>query len=125
VAPLSTLDQRKGVIDGEAIYLSGRKIKQLSTSDKQKIIIKSTLFFCSANADWNTRYEVIFSLLDVLLSKCSAKQSEVLHLKLRGLSESEISKRLKKSQSTISQHSTAAGWASIEKAVDLFEREIP
>jgi len=60
----------------------------------------------------------------VLLSKCSAKQSEVLYYKLLNYTEKEISERLKKSQSTISQHSTAAGWIAIEKALYYFENNL-
>lgn len=124
IAPLQKLDPAKGIIDGEAIYLSGRAIKNLSTSDKQKIVIKNTLFFCSNNSQLQEQFDTVFSLLDVILSKCSAKQSQIIYYKLLNLSEKEISQQLSKSQSTISQHSTAAGWLSIEKAVNYFENTI-
>lgn len=124
VAPLSVINPEKGIIDGEAIYLSGRKIKNLSTFDKKKIIIKNTLFFCSPEKAREDRFETIFILLDALIAKCSAKQCEVLHHKLMGLTESEVSQKLSKSQSTISQHSNAAGWHAIETAVHYFEKYI-
>lgn len=124
VAPLVKLDPVNGIIDGEAIYLSGRAIKNISTSDKQKIVIKNTMFFCSNNIQLQEQFETIFSLLNTIISKCSAKQSQILYYKLLNLSEKEISQRLSKSQSTVSQHSTAAGWLSIEKAVNYFENSI-
>jgi len=124
VAPLSQLDPKAGIIDGEAIYLSGRTIKKHSTSDKQKIVIKNTLFFLSNDQYLQEQMEAIFYLLDTLLSKCSAKQSEVVFYKLQNLSEKEISKKLNKYQSTISQHSTAAGWNAIEKTINYFEKHI-
>lgn len=124
VAPLVKLDPANGIIDGEAIYLSGRAIKSILTSDKQKIVIKNTMFFCSNNNQLQNQYETIFSLLDTIISKCSAKQSQILYYKLLNLSEKEISQHLRKSQSTISQHSTAAGWLSIEKAVNYFENSV-
>ncbi len=124
VAPLTKLDKENGIIDGEAIYLSGRAITDYTTFDKQKIIIKNTMFFRSCDCIQQEKYDMVFSLLDILLSRCSAKQSQVVYLKLRGYSESEISEMLHKSQSTISQHSTAAGWQSIEKAVDYYEKNI-
>lgn len=124
VAPLQVLDIPKGIIDGEAIYLSGRAIKGYSTADKQKIIIKNTMFFFGTKKEEQEKFETIFSLIDLLISKCSAKQSEVVFLKLLGLSEKEISIRLDKYQSTISQHSTAAGWQAIEKSVHYFENYI-
>lgn len=124
VAPLNVIDPDKGIIDGEAIYLSGRKIKNLSTFDKKKIIIKNTLFFSNPEKAREERFETIFVLLDAIIARCSAKQCEVIHHKLMGLSESEVSQKLGKSQSTISQHSNAAGWQAIETAVHYFEKYI-
>lgn len=124
IAPLSKLDPEMGIIDGEAIYLSGRTINKYSTSDKQKVVIKSTMFFCSTDVKLQEQFDTLFSLIDTVMSKCSAKQSEVLYLKLLGLSETDIALKLEKSQSTISQHSTAAGWLSIEKAINYFEKSM-
>ncbi len=124
IAPLEKIDPIKGIIDGKAIYLSGRAIKNFSTSDKQKIVIKNTMFFCSYDGKIQEQFDTFFSLLDTIISKCSAKQSEIIYYKLLELSEKEISEKLDKSQSTISQHSTAAGWLSIEKAVIYFENTI-
>jgi len=124
VAPLDKLDPSNGIIDGEAIYLSGRTIKGFSTSDKQKIIIKNTMFFCMADKNLQEQFDTIFTLIDTIISKCSAKQSEIIYYKLLDYSEKEISQKLGKYQSTISQHSTAAGWLSIEKAVNHFENVI-
>lgn len=124
VAPLTTLDPEEGIIDGEAIYLSGRAIKSMSTSGKQKIVIKSTMFFRSQDDQEQEKFDTIFSLLDKIIAACSSKQCQILYDKLSGFSEKEISKKLNKSQSTISQHSTAAGWHAIEKAVHYFENQI-
>ncbi|MCG6189307.1 hypothetical protein [Maribellus maritimus] len=121
VAPLTILDAKNGVIDGDAIYLSGRTIKNFSTSNKQKIIIKNTMFFRSSEKKLEEQFDVVFTLLDTILSRCSAKQCEVIFYKLMNFSEKEIARKLGKYQSTISQHSTAAGWLSIEKAVNHFE----
>ncbi|HKK81879.1 MAG TPA: hypothetical protein VJ909_06510 [Prolixibacteraceae bacterium] len=121
IASLEKLDPENGVIDGDAIYLSGRVIKNISTSDKEKIVIKNTMFFCTSDKRLQAQFTTIFSLIDTIVSKCSAKQSEIVYYKLLGFSEREISEKLEKYQSTISQHSTAAGWLSIEKAVTYFE----
>ncbi|MEL7587422.1 MAG: hypothetical protein AAGU19_11975 [Prolixibacteraceae bacterium] len=123
-APLTTLDPKEGIIDGEAIYLSGRAIKNMSTSGKQKIVIKSTMFFRSPDEEEQEKFDTIFSLLDKIIAGCSGKQCEILYYKLSGFSEKEISRKLNKNQSTISQHSTAAGWQAIEKAVAYFENQI-
>ncbi|MFW6225215.1 MAG: fumarate hydratase, partial [Bacteroidota bacterium] len=93
IAPLEKLDHVKGIIDGEAIYLSGRTIKNISTSNKQKIVIKNTLFFCTSDKKLQEQFDTFFSLIDTIISKCSAKQSEIIYYKLLDLSEKEISEK--------------------------------
>jgi hypothetical protein len=124
IAPLNRIDPVEGIIDGEAIFISGRTINNFSTSDKQKIFIKNSLCFVSSQIELQNKFDTVFSLIDVIISKCSAKQSEVLYYKLLDYSEKEIAKLLNKAQSTISQHSTAAGWTAIEKALLYFENNI-
>ncbi len=124
VAPLTVFDPVNGIIDGEAIYLSGRAIKHMSTSNKQKIVVKDTLFFRSENVEEQYKFDAILSLLDAIISKCSQKQSEVLFYKLSGLNEKEISVKINRNQSTISQHSSAASWNAIEKSLNYFEKYI-
>ena len=124
MAPLAKFDTKNDLIDGEAIYLSGRAIKNFSTADKQKIVIKNTMFFCSPHSELENQFDAFFSLLDTIISKCSAKQCEVVFYKLLNYSEKEIAEKLNKYQSTISQHSTAAGWLSIEKAILYYEKAI-
>ncbi|HAW58927.1 MAG TPA: fumarate hydratase [Bacteroidales bacterium] len=124
VAPLATIDPDNGIIDGEAIYLSGRTLASLTTYNKKKIIIKQTLFFLSSDSELQNRIEPLIILIDTLLAKASAKQSEVLFYKLSGLTEKEIGNKLAKNQSTISQHSNAAGWYAIDKALNYFEKNI-
>lgn len=124
VAPLETYDIGAGIIDGEAIQMSGRTIQNQDTSGKQNIIIKRTMFFRAANPRTEEHFEPLFALLDTLLTKCTGKQSQVVYYKLMGLDEGQIAEKLNKYRSTINEHSTAAGWHAIEKAVEYFENQI-
>lgn len=124
VAPLNEINANKGIIDGEAIYLSGRTINRMSTSNKKKVVVKDTMFFRSLNAEQQDEYDTVVSLLDAIISKCSQKQCEVLYNKLSGLTEKEICEKIGRNQSTISQHSSAASWNAIEKSVIHFEKYI-
>ena len=121
---ISHFDPKEGIIDGEAIYLTGRKISESTTHNKERVIIKNSLFFVSNYAELNRRMEPIMILLDVLLQKATARQCEVLALKLFGHNEKEIAKELGISQSVVNQHSTSAGWNAIAKAVSYFAEEI-
>jgi len=58
--------------------------------------------------------------LDVLFSKATARQCEVLYLKLMNYSENQIAEKLKIAQSVVNQHSTSVGWNAIERAVIYF-----
>jgi hypothetical protein len=121
VGELSIWNKRKGIIDGEAIHLSGRAINEMTTLDKQ---IKKTLVFKSKNEDWNQSFTPIFNLLDASFLKYKKAQSEVVFHKLLNYSEKEITTILNKSQSTVNQHSKATGWSAVDSAVAYFEQTI-
>jgi hypothetical protein len=121
IGELSIFNKTKGIIDGEAIYLSGRAINEMTSSDKK---IKNTLAFRSNQENWNESFTPIFSLLDVLFAESTQAQSEIVFYKLLNKSEKEISELLNKSQSTINQHSTASGWYAIDRSVKYFENQI-
>jgi len=121
VGELAIFNKKKGIIDGEAIYLSGRAINEMTSSDKK---IKDTLAFRSNQENWNEAFTPLFSLLDVLFAESTRAQCEIIFYKLLNKSEKEISEILKKSQSTINQHSTAVGWFAIDRAVKYFENQV-
>jgi hypothetical protein len=117
VGELSIWEKEKGIIDGEAIYLSGRAINEMSAT-------KNTLIFRSKNKKWNNAFEPVCSLLDVQFSKMTQLQSQIVYYKLLSKTEKEITTILKKSQPTINNHSKKAGWSAIHSAVEYFEKTI-
>lgn len=121
---LSRFDPAKGIIDGEAIYLSGRKINELSTFGKKRVAIKNSLFFVSSDNQMNMQFEALFSLLDVLLNKATNRQCEVVYYKLLGFKEDQIVQKMNVSQPVINQHSSSAGWNAIEHAVNYYTQTI-
>lgn len=121
---LSRFNPVEGIIDGEAMYLSGRTINEFSTYNKERIVIKKTLFFISNDEKLNKEFEPIIELLDVLINKATSKQCKVLYLKLLNNSEGEISSKLNITQSVVNKHSTSLGWNAIEKTVKYFNSVI-
>jgi len=117
---LSRFEPIKGIIDGEAIYLSGRRINEEITYNKERIVIKSTLFFVSGNEKLNAEFEPLLALIDVLMSKATAKQCEVLFMKLMNNNEDTIARHMRIAQPVVNQHSTSIGWNAIDKAVIRF-----
>ncbi|MCD4794265.1 MAG: RNA polymerase subunit sigma-70 [Bacteroidales bacterium] len=124
IGELSRLDIDKGIIDGEAIYFSGRLLSKKSTSDKNKISIKDTLYLQTNNENLTNEFIPLISLIDEIINRNTAKQSEILYYKLLGFDEKSIAKKTGRYQSTVNQHSTSAGWNAIEKAVLRFEKVI-
>lgn len=121
---LSRFVPEKGIIDGEAIYLSGRTISESANYNKERVVIKNSLYFVSTDEQLNKKFEPLIALLDVLLSKATARQSEVLYLKLMNNAEDAIATKLGVSQSVVNQHSTSVGWNAIDKAVKYFSEEL-
>lgn len=121
---LARYNPEEGVIDGDAIYYSGREISGTATHNKERIVIKNTLFFASKNESFNQSFRPLLSLLDVLFSKATARQCEVVYLKLLEFQEDEIATKLGIGQSAVNQHSTSVGWNAIEESVKYFHQTI-
>lgn len=117
---LARYEPENGVIDGEAIYLSGREISGETTYNKERIVIKNTLFFASEDEALNRNMKPLLALLDVLLSKATARQCQVLYFKLMNKQEDEITELLGIGQSAVNQHSTSVGWNAIDEAVKYY-----
>lgn len=122
--PLIVFDREKGEVDGEAIYLSGRLIAGKTTHNKERIVIKSTLFFKAEAYALTAQVQAFLGLLDVLVNQATARQSEVLYLKLMGNDEDTISKSLGIDQSVVNRHSTSVGWNAIEQTVKYFSETL-
>jgi hypothetical protein len=121
---LSRYEPEQGIIDGEAIYLSGRTISNFSSINKERIVIKNTLFFVSANDMLNQDLNAFLALLDVLVNRATSRQCEVLYHKLLGYNEEAISRLIGLAQSTINQHSRSVGWHAIDKAISYYSEVI-
>ena len=118
---LNRYDKVSEVIDGEAIYFSGRKIsEERTTYNKERIVIKNTLFFNSDDEKLNENINCILGLLDVLVSNATAKQCKILYLRLLKNSEKEIANQLNVKQPTVNKQLSSIGWNAIEKSVSYF-----
>lgn len=118
---LARYDKVSEIIDGEAIYYSGRKIsEERTTYNKERIVIKNTLFFDSNEENLNLNINCILGLLDVLLQNATAKQCKILYLRLLGNSEKEIASNLNIKQPTVNKQLSSAGWNAIEKSTSYF-----
>ncbi|MDR0798718.1 MAG: RNA polymerase subunit sigma-70 [Dysgonamonadaceae bacterium] len=118
IGELAIFDTKKGIIDGEAIYFSGRAINEMPKNSKY------TLIFKSKNEKRDEEFTAIFKLLDFMFNKYKGAQSKVVFYKLLNKTDKEIALLLNKSASTVNQHSTSTGWYAVNSAVQYFEKTI-
>lgn len=102
-----------GKSNGEAFFLSGRKLDSLK-GGKQSIGI-------SVHDAYTMELETECTLLDFIIGKSSALQCEVIYLKLLDYTEIEIAKKLDIAQSAVNQRSNNGGWNAIQTMVQRFE----
>ena len=113
---LRTNDQDRGIIDGEAIYDSGRALADMSRSScRDLIVVKSRI------PEMTSTLNAIFALVDYIASQATSKQAEVLVLKLLRIADGEIAEQLHVSKPNVSVHLRRSGWAALEKALAFFE----
>ena len=124
IGELERVDPERGVLDGPAVYMTGRLLNEEKTHDKQRVAIKRTLFFRSTNPEFEAELGLVVTLLDELLKRATRKQCEVLYHRLCGLDEKQISAILERGQSTINKHTTQVGWHAVEQAVERFETAV-
>lgn len=124
IGNMEIIDKAKGIFEGEAIYNTGRRIGGYNTHERERIVIKNTISFTSIDTLWEEEFDVVFSLIDFIVSNATARQCEILMYKLSNKSEQEIAEILKIKQPGINQISKAVGWREIEKAINRFEKVV-
>lgn len=119
VGEMRTADQKQDILDGEAIYFSGRLLEKAT---KEKATVKRSMLFESSNLLLTEEINMMLGMLDVMLRNATSRQNEILYYKLLGQNEEEIAKKLKIGQSVVNQHGNSIGWNAIESAVNYFEK---
>ena len=116
IGDMRIVDKEHGIMDGEAIYLSGRTLDEMGTPNKN-----GTFLIEPVDKQLRPALHTIGMLTDALLNNTTKRQSEVIYYKLLSKSEQEIADILGVKQSGINQHSTSAKWYCIEEALNYFE----
>lgn len=119
VGEMRVADKDRDVLDGEAIYYSGRALEK---GTKEGLSVKRSMYFACKDSLFSEQMDVMLGLLDMLLKEATSKQCEVLYYKLLGMNEVEIAEKLGVVQSVVNQHGNAIGWNAIESAVNYFEK---
>lgn len=103
-------------MDGEAIYLSGRALEEMSSLNK------GTMSVHTSKKQLSAPLQTIALLTDAILNDMTMRQSEVVYYKLLGFKEADIAKKLGISQASVNNASTATKWYCIEESIKYFEQ---
>ncbi len=115
IGELRINDKERGIIDGEAIYLSGRGLNQLSD------LKRCTMAFASSNQELANNVDIVLTLVDTLINKATQKQCKILYYKIMKYNEKEIAEMINASQSNVNQAAASASWQTISKVIEYFE----
>jgi hypothetical protein len=121
---MDIVDRKNGIMEGAAIYNTGRKLSRQSTTNKSRIVVKESISFTASNPEWQEEFDVVFSLIDFILAKTTARQNEILNFKLLDYTDQEISETLEITQPGVNKQSNLAGWRVIQKAILHFEKTV-
>lgn len=117
IGDMRILNREQDIMDGEAIYLSGRTLSGMGAPTKN-----GTFLIEPADRKLKPALRTVGMLTDALLNNATRRQSEVIYYKLLSKSEQEIADILGVRQSGVNQHSTSAKWYCIEEALNYFEQ---
>lgn len=122
VGEMRIADKKQDILDGDAIYYSGRLLEKQKQSGNDRIFMNSSMYFGCKNSYIGEYVGVILDFLDVQFRDATSRQCEIVYYKLLGKQEKEIAKLLKVTQPAVNKQSNAVGWNAIESAVNYFEK---
>lgn len=117
VADIKYADKKEDIINGPAIYLSGRNLDEISRREN----IMTVFEIEQAPKSLCNLLDSYVAMVSGLIDSYSAKQSEVIFLKLLGFKEKEISERVGISQPSVNTRATNAQWGLLNMAIKDFE----
>jgi len=110
------IDKELDMMDGDAIYLSGRALADMQdkTTDSLQIVMKHDIS--------NGALPVITLLLNQMINKATRRQCETLFHKLQCTVDAEVAQRMNISRSGANNNLRNMGWEAIERAIKYFEQ---
>jgi len=111
--PVKSLSTAKG----EALLLSGRAFdKMLKTETRLSVATENPLA--------NEGLQVISDYINDIFKTMTGKQAQVIFELLKGKTQQQVAKKLKRTKSTINQHVSSGKWFQIEKLLTQYENII-
>jgi hypothetical protein len=118
IGEMKTVDRDLDMMDGEAIYRSGRALDKLVGRAKYSFYISMD------NKDHEQALQVIFTLVNQLLNNATARKCEILCERILASDTSHTAKKMGISVSGVNQTLNDLGWSAIEQAIAYYRRQI-
>ena len=117
IAHIKYASKEEDIIDGPAIYLSGRNLDEIT----RKGNVMTVFEIDQAPKSYSNLLDSYVAMVSTLVDSYSVKQAEVIFYKLKGYKEIEISGRLGIYQSSVNTRATNAQWGLLHTAIKDFE----
>ena len=117
VGDIKYADKHEDIIDGAAIYMSGRNLDVINGKGN----VFTAVQVMDAPESFSNLLDSYVAMLSNIVDSYSAKQAEVVFYKLLGFREIEISEKLGIYQSSVNTRSTNAQWGLVNTAIKDFE----
>lgn len=117
IGTINYADKKEDIIDGPAIYISGRNLDGISGVRD----VYSCIEVEGCDQRMNYLLDSYVAMIDNLLNSYSVKQTEVVYYKLRGYKEMQIAEMIGVKQSAVNSRSSLADWNLLGRAVKDFE----
>ena len=117
VAEINYADKKEDIINGPAIYMSGRNLDEISRKEN----IMTAFEIEQAPKPLSNLLDSYVAMVSSLIDSYSAKQAEVVFMKLLGYKERVISARVGISQSSVNTRATNAQWGLLNTAIKDYE----
>lgn len=115
IGTMRIVSQERGIMDGEAIYCSGRNLSKMPS--RQFAIVDCR----TVEKDMSDILSINYILLDEWINELSPKQAIVVYHKLLGMPEVGIARLYNLSQPAVNLRSKSAKWDLIEESVLRWE----
>ena len=118
VGEMNIINRRLDLMDGEAIYRSGRTLDKLVGRSKYSMVISME------NKDVEEPLNIILSLINNLLNNATSRRCLTLCERLLSSSSIETADKMNITTSGVNQSLNEIGWSSIEQAISYYRKTI-
>lgn len=116
IGEMRLVDRKLDMMDGEAIYQSGRALMDMQdkTKDSFQIVMKDDVT--------GGALPVISVLLNQIINKATSRQCETLYHRLQCRMDAEVAEKMNITRPGVNQNLNNMGWDAIERSVNYFEQ---